>query len=215
MTRKPHGPRAASRAPGRRRTRERPPSSAAGRAEPEPAGIEISNLQSHVRITVRQVRQIVRAVFTSEQLTAATLSVVLADNATVRRVNREFLQHDYDTDVLSFLFESTGVSVEEPRPDGSARRGKGRQIDGEVLASAEMAAQMAARFGWSARDELTLYLVHGLLHLCGYVDLSSAEKRIMRSRERAVLAELGIIARPGGARRRIGRKMPAKNGSRS
>jgi probable rRNA maturation factor len=215
MTRKPHGPRAASRTSGRRPMRERRPSSDAGRAEPEPAGIEISNQQSHVRISVRRVRQIVRAVLTSEQVAAATLSVVLADNATVRRVNREFLQHDYDTDVLSFLFESTGVSVEEPRPNGSIRPGKGRQIDGEVLASAEMAAQMAGRFGWSTLDELTLYLVHGLLHLCGYDDLSPSEKRIMRSRERAVLAQLGISARPGGARRRVGQTMPAKNGSRS
>jgi probable rRNA maturation factor len=215
MIRKPHGLRAASRAPGRRRTRERRPSPAAGRAEPEPARIEISNLQSYVRITVRQVRRIVRAVFTAEQVTAATLSVVLADNAPVRRVNREFLQHDYDTDVLSFLFESTGVSVEEPRPKAGVPRGKGRQIDGEVLASAEMAAQMAKRFGWSARDELTLYLIHGLLHLCGYDDLSPSEKRIMRSRERTILAELGIIARPGVARRRVGPTTPAKNGSRS
>jgi hypothetical protein len=55
-----------------------------------------------------------------------------------------------------------------------------------------MAAQTAGRFGWSARDELTLYLVHGLLHLCGYDDRTSRERRIMRGRERAILAGLGI-----------------------
>jgi len=214
MTRKPHRARAASRAPGRRRTRERRQSPAEAQPEAEPAGIEISNLQSHVRITDRQVRKIVRTVFTAEQVAGATLSVVLADNATVRRVNRDFLQHDYDTDVLSFLFESMHVAARRTRPSGTVRRGHGRYIDGEVLASAEMAAQMAGRFGWSARDELTLYLVHALLHLCGYDDLTPPERRIMRSRERAILAELGIISRRV-ARRRVGQKMPAKNGRHS
>ncbi len=219
MTRKTHGARATSRAPGRRRSRERRQTLAEARpkAEPpqaEPAGIEISNLQSHVRIMVREVRAIVRAVLTAEQVAAATLSVTLADNATVRRVNRDFLQHDYDTDVLSFLFESTDVAARQTSPSRSTRRGQGRRIDGEVLASAEMAGQMAGRFGWSARDELTLYLVHGLLHLCGYDDLTPPERRIMRGRERAILAELGISLRRG-ARRRVGRSMPAKNGSRS
>ena len=49
----------------------------------------------------------------------------------------------------------------------------------------------------AARDELTLYLVHGLLHLCGYDDLTPRERRMMRERERAILAELGIVW-PGG-----------------
>jgi probable rRNA maturation factor len=220
MTRKPHGARATSRAPGRRRSRVRRQSLAEARpkAEPpqaEPAGIEISNLQSHVRITAREVRAIVRAVLAAEEVRGATLSVVLADNETVHRVNREYLQHDYDTDVLSFLFGSTDVVARKTAPSGSTRRGRGRLIDGEVLASAEMAAQMAGRFGWSARDELTLYLVHGLLHLCGYDDLTPPERRIMRSRERAILVELGISLRRGRARRRASQSLPAKNGSRS
>ncbi len=100
-------------------------------------------------------------------------------------------------------------------------RGAGRRIDGEVLVSAEMAVQMSARFGWSPRDELTLYLVHGLLHLCGYDDLSPAERRLMRQRERTILAQLKIVARPRSGRRQRpvtaakGRARYAKNGSPS
>jgi probable rRNA maturation factor len=218
MTRKAHGSRVARRSPARRK-RVRRQSTTEGRtappaAQPEPPGIEISNLQSHVRITACEIRAIVRAVLTAEKVAGATLSVVLADDATVRRVNSDFLQHDYDTDVLSFLFESKSVAPGRVKPNGAVPRGQGLHIDGEVLASAEMAVQMAQRFGWSARDELTLYLVHGLLHLCGYDDLTPPEKRIMRNRERAILAELGIVARRGGARRQLGQKRPAKNGSR-
>jgi probable rRNA maturation factor len=164
--------------------------------------LEIDNSQSHVRITESRIRKVVRAVLAAEQVAGATLSIALADNATVRRVNREFLQHDYHTDVLSFLFESHCVAMRDTRRITNPRRAYGRHIDGEVLVSAEMALQMAGRFGWSARDELTLYLVHGLLHLCGYDDQTPLERRIMRARERTILAELGIITPRGLKHRR-------------
>ncbi len=219
MTRKAHGSRVARQSPARRK-RGRRQSPVDGRSEPpaaqpEPAEIEINNLQAHVRITAREIRAIVNAVLTAEKVAGATLSVVLADDATVRRVNRDFLQHDYDTDVLSFLFESKSLAPRRADSNRAVPRGQGRHIDGEVLASAQMAVEMAQRFGWSAREELTLYLVHGLLHLCGYDDLTPSEKRIMRRREQTILAELGIVVRRGEARRQLGKKRLANNGSRS
>ena len=51
-----------------------------------------------------------------------------------------------------------------------------------------MAAQRAAEYQWTPHEELILYLVHGLLHLCGYDDLTPAERRIMRAREKEILA---------------------------
>ncbi len=73
-------------------------------------------------------------------------------------------------------------------------RGAGASIEGEIIASAEMAANMAADGKWSSQDELTLYVVHGLLHICGYDDLTHEEQLIMRARERAVLSSLGLNA---------------------
>ena len=160
--------------------------------------IEINNLQSHVPVTVARLRKIARAVFAAERVAGTTVSIALVDNVALRRVNRDFLGHDYDTDVLSFLFESHCVARDTYR--GTRRRAHGRAIDGEVLVSGEMAAQMAPRFGWSAREELTLYLVHGLLHLCEYDDQTPRERRVMREREQAILAELGI-AGPAAVRR--------------
>jgi probable rRNA maturation factor len=54
-----------------------------------------------------------------------------------------------------------------------------------------MASQSASRFGWSPAQELALYLIHGLLHLCGYDDGTEPERRLMRRRERAILKLLG------------------------
>jgi len=203
----------AGRAPTRRR-REHLPVGADGALD----GIEISNRQSHVPIGTASIRKTVRVVLAAEQVAVARISVALTDNATVRRVNRDYLRHDYDTDVLSFLFESTpekGAKPKRGRVDAVPPRGCGRRIDGEVLISAEMAAQTAGRFGWSPRDEVTLYLVHGLLHLCGYDDVMPAECRIMRARERAILAELGIVLPGGAKRRRSDRRLYTRNGSNS
>jgi probable rRNA maturation factor len=247
MTRRLPFPRTAKRAPGRRRARTRrrpgaaPPPPAEAGPEPDHGlgrearprrksaayALDISARQAHVRVDTAYVRKVTRTVLAAERIAAAQISVALADDATVRRVNRDFLGHDYDTDVLSFLFESSAVTLgRQPKRRGvsdqiAQPRGAGRRIDGEVLVSAEMAVQMAARFGWSARDELTLYLVHGLLHLCGYDDLSPAERRLMRQRERAILAQLKIVARPrsGRGQRPVtavkGRARSAKNGSPS
>jgi probable rRNA maturation factor len=208
MTRKP---RSAGRAPSRRTGNGRQAGAEGGRD-----GLEISNRQSYVRVGTAYLRKVARTVLAAEQVAAARISIALADNATVRRVNREYLQHDFDTDVLSFLFESTlqkERNTTRSGRDAAPPRGCGRRIDGEVLISAEMAAQTAGRFGWSARDELTLYLIHGLLHLCGYDDLSLPERRTMRVRERSLLAELGISAPEGVRQRRFGRRTTARNGS--
>jgi probable rRNA maturation factor len=65
-------------------------------------------------------------------------------------------------------------------------------LAGELVVSAEMAAETARAGGFDARAELALYLVHGLLHLCGYDDQTPAEAATMRRREAEVLAKEGL-----------------------
>jgi probable rRNA maturation factor len=122
------------------------------------------------------------------------LSVAIVDGLTMRRLNATHLDHDFDTDVLSFLFE-----VQQRQPaTGDALRGAGKAIEGEVIVSADMAVRQAHEFDWSPQDELVLYLVHGLLHLVGYDDLSPDEKRVMRSRERDILSLWQLVPRYAG-----------------
>jgi probable rRNA maturation factor len=125
-----------------------------------------------------------------ESIEHATISIALVDNRTIHQLNRQHLNHNYQTDVLSFLFESEADQPIDAGPRSRPRQ-NGRYIDGEIVISAEMAAQTAVRFGWSASQELELYLVHGLLHLCGYDDGTDSERRLMRRRERSILRSLG------------------------
>ena len=160
---------------------------------PSPArfAISVRNEQAHLSIPAGRIRKIARMVLAAEEVAGATISVALVDNRTIHRLNRKHLNHDFETDVLSFLFDSESEAIAAPKKPHSLR-GKNLRIDGEIVISAEMAVQSAPRFGLSASDELALYLVHGLLHLCGYDDLTDVERRLMRKRERAILKLLGV-----------------------
>jgi probable rRNA maturation factor len=67
-----------------------------------------------------------------------------------------------------------------------------------VILSGDTAAREALEYGWEPTAEVCLYLVHGLLHLCGYDDLTDDEQSIMRSRERQILQQLGMSPRYEG-----------------
>ena len=150
--------------------------------------IEFNDAQERVTVDPKQLRAIAEDVLRQEGVVAAVVSVALIDGETMRRLNNEHLGHDYDTDVLSFLLDCEGP--EESPPD--APRGTGKTLDGEVLISTDVAAKAAGEFGWGVEDEVVLYLVHGLLHLVGYDDLTDDEKPVMRRREREHLARWGL-----------------------
>ena len=104
------------------------------------------------------------------------ISVAVVDDATIARLNEQFLQHEGPTDVLSFVLEQA----------------EGR-LEGEVVVSAETARRGPVSGGRG--EELLLYVIHGMLHLAGYDDATPAEKGVMRRREAEVLARLGVQAR--------------------
>ncbi len=153
--------------------------------------IDISNSSGHANVDQEQLRTALVHALEVEGVLSAVLSVSVVDNPTIHRLNRQHLKHDYPTDVISFQLEWNSPEHSEP-PLLQSHRAVDASIEGEIIVSVEYASSVAAEFGWSVQNELTLYTVHGMLHICGYDDLTSGEKEIMRSRERAVLEGLGI-----------------------
>jgi probable rRNA maturation factor len=151
--------------------------------------IDIADNQECLTIDEESVRSIVRQTLQTEQVSSATISVAIVNNTQIHELNRQYLNHDYETDVLSFLLEES--RDESACSESDSPRGAGKTIDGEVIVSSEMAIDMAADYSWDAMDELTLYIVHGLLHLCGYDDLTAEELPVMRARECHVFEILG------------------------
>ncbi len=114
------------------------------------------------------------AVLAGASVDSAEVSVALVDDETIHRINREYLSHDYPTDVISFTFS-------EP----------GERLQGEVVVSTDTAAANAEEFGRTPVDEALLYVVHGTLHLVGYRDKAPEEAAEMRVAEARVLNALG------------------------
>jgi probable rRNA maturation factor len=140
--------------------------------------MEVSNEQELLAVDEGRLREAVGRVLAEEGLRAATISLAIVDDATIRPLNARYLGHDYATDVLSFVLEQS---------DGS--------LEGEVIVSAETAIATAARFGWRPEDELLLYVIHGTLHLVGYDDLTPEALNRMRQRERHYCSTFGLEPR--------------------
>lgn len=153
--------------------------------------VEIDDSQKVLKVDHRHLVDIVRSVLAAEKCVSATISIAIVDNKTIHDLNVRYLRHDYPTDVLSFLLEEEFDAASLPIPK-NAPRGCGKRIEGEIILSSEMAKQMAVKYRWRPLDEVTLYVVHGLLHLCGYDDLTQKKQASMQQREREVLADWGL-----------------------
>lgn len=111
-----------------------------------------------------RVAQIASAVFEGESHSLGELSVVFGDHDTVLSLNKEWLGHDWHTDVISFLLE------EDP-------------IEGEIYVDVETASERYAEFNTSLTRELERYVIHGMLHLCGHDDATTEQRNAMRTLE--------------------------------
>lgn len=155
--------------------------------------ISICNLQDCLEIDEARIEHIVRDTLQSEQVAAAEVSVAVVDDQRIHQLNRTHLDHDYPTDVLSFLLECHhGPETDPDANQPGAPPGLGKHLEGEVVLSAETARRESVRFGWPPDHELLLYAVHGTLHLCGYVDSPEAERERMRQRETEILQIRGL-----------------------
>ncbi len=140
--------------------------------------IEVANRQRALKFDAGLLERAVEAVLTPAQIEKVEVSIAVVDDATIHALNRQYLAHDYPTDVLSFELHRDA-----------------RRLEGEVIVSAETAIRSAARLGWAAEQELLLYVIHGTLHLVGYKDGTPEERNAMRKQEALHLAQFGLERR--------------------
>ena len=125
------------------------------------------------------------------------LSLVLADDTTVRELNRTYRGLDETTDVLAFAFDHPGEYEGEGEPPADqslepfiSAPESARSL-GEVIVSYPQCLRQAKAQGQPARDELALLVTHGVLHLLGYDHAAPDEERVMREQEASILTALG------------------------
>jgi probable rRNA maturation factor len=137
----------------------------------------LANEQPAHAVNEEQLIEAVTAVLRDSQFASASISIAVVDDDTIQRLNRQYLNHDWPTDVLSFVLEQ-----------------RDQHLEGEVIISADTAAAAALEFGWPAAAEQMLYVVHGMLHLVGHRDDTPINSQAMRAAEAAYLRRFGYEA---------------------
>ncbi len=145
---------------------------------PPEAGLEVTVEHETLTLDAARVAAVVEAVCAVEGVRVAALSVVLGGHALVHGVNRDWLGHDYETDVVSFGLD------DDARAHGA--------LDGEVYVDLDTAAERAPEFGASFEAEALRYVAHGVLHIAGHDDATDDQRAAMRVLEDRALAAAGI-----------------------
>ena len=125
---------------------------------------------------------IARQVLAAENIGAQTeMGLVVSTDERVQELNRDYRHKDEPTDVLAFSARDEAVdSPFIPPPDGVLHLG-------EVIISYPQAAVQAEEHSHPVKKELTILLIHGLLHLLGYDHEESADEKKMQAREKELL----------------------------
>jgi probable rRNA maturation factor len=145
----------------------------------------VSDRQSLLRVSVRGLERLVRSALIAEGVEQAEIGVILVDDRRIAAVHRRWLGLAGPTDVITF-----DLSAGTAGPPGAG------VLAGDIVVSTETARRMARAVGWTPRQELAYYIVHGVLHLTGYDDHTAADRRQMRARERAVMKACGLPVPP-------------------
>jgi len=124
------------------------------------------------------VRRAVEAALGDARIEAGEIGIVLADDARIQALNKNFRGADKATNVLAF-----------PAPKSL---GQGPKPIGDIVLAYETMAREAEAEGKAAEHHLMHLAVHGALHLVGFDHVEDAEAEAMEARERTILATLGI-----------------------
>ena len=98
------------------------------------------------------------------------IGYLFCDDEKILEVNREYLQHDYYTDIITFDYDEDDI------------------ISGDLVISLDTVRTNAEQFGKTYEEELYRVIIHGILHLCGINDKGPGEREIMEAAENKALA---------------------------
>ena len=129
----------------------------------------VADEQKLFPIDRRWFKDLVPFVLEQEGVADAKIGLAFVDDAKMHELNKRYLAHDYPTDVLTFPM------------------GRGKTLEGEVVVSTEYALRECVQYDWPAEMETSLYVVHGLLHLCGYDDADDDGADRMEVRQKELL----------------------------
>ena len=117
-----------------------------------------------------RLKAFIEEVFKKEKKTLGELNYIFCSDKHLLSINKEFLQHDFYTDILTFDLSETK-----------------NHVDGEIYISLDRVRDNAVVFMSSLNKEFHRVIFHGALHLCGYKDKSPKDEAVMRAAENKCL----------------------------
>jgi probable rRNA maturation factor len=123
-----------------------------------------SNL-SKEQIDRGKIGKLIEHIFVLENKKLGEIEIVFLKDPEILKINKEFLQHDYFTDVIAFGYNQKGL------------------ISGDICIGIECVSRNAAKYKSSFKEEVIRVIVHGILHLIGYEDKDPEGKKRMKKKE--------------------------------
>lgn len=132
--------------------------------------IKINIYNSHPILNIKKslINKIIKLICLNEQQLNAEINIIFVDHQYIIDLNKEFMDKNLTTDVLSF-----------PLNDNDSLD----SIDGEIYINLDQIAQQALEYSVTFFNEMNRIIIHGILHLLGYKDKTSEEKNNMTQKE--------------------------------
>jgi len=133
------------------------------------------------KIDARIVKKLVKDFLEFHSCVTDEVSIHFVDTKTICKLHDEFFNDPSPTDCISFPIDTA--------------EDEGYKVLGEVFVCPETAVHYVAKNGGDVMQEIQLYVVHGLLHLLGYDDLTPQDRKVMRREEKRFLQKTGIAVK--------------------
>ena len=124
------------------------------------------------KISKREISAWIKKIAEMKGFQVGDISYVFCSDEYILNVNKEYLQHDYYTDIITFDYT------------------EGNVISGDLIISLETIESNAEQFGVTYESELNRVIIHGILHLCGIDDKGPGEREMMEANENEALQVL-------------------------
>ena len=131
-------------------------------------GVKMPNIKK------REVTAWIKDVAATYGRKVGEIGYMFVDDEKILEVNREYLGHDYYTDIITFDYD------------------EGDRINGDLVISLDTVETNARQFGKSYDEELHRVIIHGILHLCGINDKGPGEREVMEAAEDKALATISV-----------------------